>query len=95
MLEARNVLVEFGVDGHQLSPHSEALPMFVLRLDVQDKRDTRREPCHQLLQVLHVQVNTFYDDRLVSHVCTLDYFSELCLHQLGLHPIAFYCDLCL
>lgn len=80
VLETGDVLVELGVDRHQLGPHCKSLSVLVLRLDMQHERNACWKPGHLLLQVLHVEVNALNDDGFIPPICTFYHLRQLSLH---------------
>ena len=92
MLDVADVFVEFGVDGHVFGSDCEPLAMFVLVLDVEDKRDASWILSHHLLEETHSEMHTLYHQRLVSLVEVINHLGELLLNQGALLLISFESD---
>ena len=82
VLNTADVLIELWVDGHVFGTDCESFTVFVLRFNVQNERNARRELSHQLLKVLHVEMDPLYYNRFISKVRPFDYLSQLLLDQL-------------
>jgi hypothetical protein len=66
------VLVELGVDGHVLGPHSKPLLVLVLIRDTYDERDARGVLLHHVEHEAHGEVDSLNDQRLVPLLVLVD-----------------------
>lgn len=71
-LHVLDVLVELGVDGHVLGPHSEPLLVLVLIRDTYDEGDTRGVLLHHVEHEAYGEVDALNDQRLVSLLVLVD-----------------------
>ena len=74
MLNITDVLVEFRVNGHVLSPDCKSFAMLVLVLNVENKRDAGRVFGHHLFDEAHSKMNSLYNERFVALVEAIDDF---------------------
>ena len=88
MLDIAYVLIEFWIDGHVFGANSEALPMLVLILDVQNEGNASWILCHHFFQETHCQVNTLDNQRLVPLVKGIDHLCKFFRHQRALLLVA-------
>lgn len=62
MLDVADVLVKSRINGHMLGPDSEPLSMFILVLDIEDKRDASWILGHHLFEETWRQVHSFHNE---------------------------------
>lgn len=72
-LHMLDVLVELGINGHVLSPHSESLLVLVLIRDANDEGDARRVLLHHVDHEAHSEVDTLYNQRLIPLLVLVDH----------------------